>query len=375
MPKEYIPVNDLSRRETSTSRKQRRKIVQVLKSGKWIHGPEHLEFEKELSEFLDTGFVFGVANGSDALEIALRAVGCEEDSKVITVANAGGYSSIAAKNIGCDLIYCDVDDVYGLIKPSELSRLINSQIDAVIVTHLFGNIAPIFEIKEMCDRLQIKVIEDCAQAIGGRIGRIPVGTIGDISTFSFYPTKNLGAIGDGGAVATNNSNYANLVKELRQYGWKKKYHIETPGGMNSRLDEIQAAILRIELNQLEKQIEVRRNIVKQYALALEKTNIQILTDYRNGSAPHLAVLALPIVAAREEFRAFLLKRGVQTDIHYPVLDCDQPGLFSSERHDNLPVSRMLLDRLVTIPLFPDLRSSEIDRIVKAIVEYSETLPS
>lgn len=365
-----IPVNDLSRRHAANSDRHLKKITDVIKSGKWIQGPEHSAFEMEFAKYLSTDFLLGVASGTDALELALRAAGCTKNSNVITVANAGGYSSIAAVNIGCNLIYCDVESEYGLIDLSALRELVSPNIDAVVVTHLFGNIAPIDDILELCKPFDIKVIEDCAQAVGGTKDDLPVGSFGDIGTFSFYPTKNLGAIGDAGAVATSNAEYAQRISELRQYGWRGKYQIHTRGGINSRLDEIQAAILRIELTELDVNIRRRREIVMEFEKEIKKTPIRLLTRHSEGSAPHLAVVALPNGVSRANFREFLSQRGVQTDIHYPVLDCDQPGLFKSPRNEQIPVSRALSDVLVTLPLFPGLTPLEIDIILSSISEYS-----
>jgi dTDP-4-amino-4,6-dideoxygalactose transaminase len=360
-----IPMNDLVR-GISNSKEAALAVTRVLRSGYWIHGPEHKAFEIELAEYLVADFVSGVASGSDAIEIALRAVGCQRDSKVITVANAGGYTSIASASIGCKVIYCDVDPIKLLMDPQSLASLLSEEITAVVVTHLYGNVAPIQEIKKMCDRYGIKVIEDCAQALGATQFGIRVGTIGHIGTFSFYPTKNLGAVGDGGALATNDPKIAQRITQLRQYGWTSKYKIDLPGGMNSRLDEIQSAVLRIGLPKLDSMNEKRKQIIEQYSKALKEPKIRLVTSFQPGNVAHLAVLEIPEDLGRDRFQKHLKDRGISTDIHYPILDCDQIGLEPDARETPLTNSRRFASKVVSIPLFPELTDREVSQICLAL---------
>jgi aminotransferase EvaB len=363
-----IPINDLTR-GIAHSEEAAEAIARVLRSGFWIQGPEHQAFENELAEFLNIDFVLGVASGTDALEIALRGVGCRAGSKVITVANAGGYTSIAAASIGCDVIYCDVDPINLLIDPSALAPLLSSEIHAVIVTHLYGNVAPINKIKEMCVKFGISVIEDCAQAIGGQEGAFRLGTIGDVGAFSFYPTKNLGGIGDGGALATKNPELAKRMSQLRQYGWGAKYDIQISGGMNSRLDEIQAAVLRIGLKQVDELNSRRRSIANVYFNALKNSRINLVTSTLQNSVAHLAVLLLPSREKCEHFRNSLRLAGIQTDVHYPIFDFDQHGLIGRKQNSSLPNTVNQGGRIVSIPLFPELTHSEVTKIANVLRDY------
>jgi aminotransferase EvaB len=363
---QLIPINNLRTSWIANSTEVLQKIQDVVSSGHWIHGPEHKAFESEFAAFLGVNKVIGVGSGSDALEIALMTVGCTNGSKVITVANAGGYTSLAATKIGCKLIYCDIEPDSMQIDPKKLDRLLSTEIDAVVVTHLFGNIAPVIEITEMCRSYGVPVIEDCAQAIGGISGGQRVGSLGDISVFSFYPTKNLGAMGDGGAIATNNSKYAEIARKLRQYGWGSKYRIDIPGGINSRLDEVQAAILRIGLKFVEDLNESRLRIVKEYENALQSSSIRLVTSTAPGNVAHLAVLAYKSEFERERSREVFAKHLIQTDIYYPILDSLQPGLPLSEPAGDLEVSISVGTRILSIPLFPGLREDEISRICKAL---------
>ena len=360
-----IPLNDLSR-NYPFSNEVKEAVTKVIESGNWIMGPEHNFFEIEFAAFLGSEKVFGVASGTDALEIALRAVGCVPGSKIITVGNAGGYTAIAAGLIGCEILYSDIDQERLVLDPDSLASLLSTEIKAVVITHLYGNVAPTQEIVDLCKPFNIKVIEDCAQAIGAKSQGKMVGTIGDVGTFSFYPTKNLGAIGDAGAIATNNKNLAIRIGQLRQYGWSEKYVIDIAGGKNSRLDEIQAAILRISLRQVNVLNAKRREIVKKYADALFGSNVSLVTSHSEESSAHLAVLLLPKNADREEFQKKMFELGIQTAVHYPILDFDQKGVPNTVLISDLLVSRDLVKRIVSIPLFPELTDEEVKTICSAL---------
>ena len=363
-----IQFNDLKRRLSSLP-EVLKQITAVIESGHWIHGFEHSQFETEFANYLGVNNVFGVASGTDALELALRAAGCERNSKVITVANAGGYTSIAAASVGCEILYCDINVETQLIDLSALEQMLSEDIQVVVVTHLYGNVAPTSLVKELCGNFGIVVIEDCAQATGANQGGHKVGSMGDIGTFSFYPTKNLGAIGDGGAVSTNSQIFARRIKELRQYGWTTKYKIDSPGGMNSRLDELQAAVLRIGLTQLDHSNQLRRQILARYDKSLENSSLKLLTKYSSEDVGHLAVVLLSDKNEREKFRKYMLELGIQTEIHYPILDSDQLGLPKNSQIFSLENSINSVGRIVSVPIFPELTEDEINRICDALSNY------
>ena len=363
-----IPINDLTR-DLDDQMEIFDSIKQVIRSGKWIFGEEHDAFEHDLAKFIGTRYALGVANGTDALEIALRAVGCGPGSKIITVANAGGYASIAASAIGCEVIYCDIDAIRLVMDPHALRNLLSDEISVVVVTHLYGNVAPISAIVEMCRIFNIKVVEDCAQAIGASEDGRLVGSIGDIGTFSFFPTKNLGAIGDGGAVTTDSAIYAENIRKIRQYGWDEKYRIQEPGGMNSRLDEIQAAILRVRFQKLLFNNEKRRQILVAYNSAIINSGLKLMTSFSQNSAAHLAVFLFPDRNTRNEFREFFETKEIKTDIHYPILDCNQEGFKNAPEHTELVISKSIIERLVTIPLFPSLSENEVKHITNSLSEF------
>jgi dTDP-4-amino-4,6-dideoxygalactose transaminase len=363
-----IPIQDLGR-GADDHQEMVDAVERVIRSGKLIHGPEHSAFEHEFAEFIGSQFAHGVANGTDALELALRAVGCVAGSTVISVANAGGYTSIAAQAIGCKVIYCDTDSEHLVMDPESLLQHLSESVTAVVVTHLFGNVAPVGRIVEMCKPFGIRVIEDCAQSIGAKYRGQTVGSIGDVGTFSFYPTKNLGGFGDGGALTTSNPEYSKAITSLRQYGWKSKYQISINGGMNSRLDEIQAAVLRIRLRYLPELNKKRQMIVSQYAAAISETSLRLITSYLPDSAPHLAVVNLPKTSNREDFRLFLENDLIQTDIHYPILDFDQIGF--SVNAAEVPVTLAASKLIVSIPLFPEMYDFEVQKVCSALSRYGQ----
>ena len=362
-----IPINDLSR---SASAEVRDAAVSAISSGVWVHGPEHALFQKEFADYLGVKHFFGVASGTDAIEIALRALGCGVGSKVVTVANAGGYTTVAATLIGCEIIFCDIDPITHLISIASLEEILTEEIEVVVVTHLYGNIAPVPEIVQLCKKFGVKVVEDCAQAVGGSVGSQSVGYFGDISTFSFYPTKNLGALGDGGGLATNSLKYAEIILKLRQYGWNEKYKIETQFGRNSRLDEIQAAVLRKKLLGLNLLVSKRREILNSYNLALENSEISLVSAFSSNSAAHLAIVSLPRSLGRENFRKRFHGLGIATDIHYPVLDSDQTAYKDQGDRIELRNSRLTSPTIVTLPLFPEMTDLEIQCVCNGLLSIT-----
>jgi dTDP-4-amino-4,6-dideoxygalactose transaminase len=349
------------------SREVREAVERVLAAGWYIHGPEHAAFEAELAQFLGVRHAAGVASGTDALCLAMLAIGCGVGSEIVTAANAGGYASCAAMQIGAQVVYCDVDPATLLVTAEAFDKVIGPQTKAVVVTHLYGNIADVEPVVELCRPRGIRVIEDCAQAIGGtdRTGR-KAGSIGDVATFSFYPTKNLGAAGDAGAVVSDNDEIDARVRSLRQYGWSTKYHVAESGGRNSRLDEIQATILRIGLRRVDELNERRRAIARRYAEAARGSDVSPVTGAGCETVAHLAIVRC---RARDELRRFLGEAGIDTDVHYPVPDHYQPGLRPPVRSTSLIETERATAEIVTLPCFPEMTDGEIDRVAEGIASF------
>jgi dTDP-3-amino-2,3,6-trideoxy-4-keto-D-glucose/dTDP-3-amino-3,4,6-trideoxy-alpha-D-glucose/dTDP-2,6-dideoxy-D-kanosamine transaminase len=354
-----IPLNDLTRSWIATSTDVRSAVDRVLTGGWFVHGPEHDALERELAAFLGVAHAVAVANGTDALALALHAVGCDAGSEVVTAANAGGYTSVAAARLGCGSVYADVDRDGLVMTPATVAAAIGPSTRAVVVTHLYGNIADVEGIVAVCRPRGIAVVEDIAQALGAVLERQRVGTFGDAAAISFYPTKNLGAAGDGGAVATADEDIARSVRSLRQYGWGRKYEVERPNGMNSRLDEVQAAILRIGLGRLDRMTAKRQDIVRRYGEALGPSPARMVSGSTSSFVAHLAVARF---AARDRVREVFRADGIATDIHYPIPDHRQRGLPPAVRTTDLRETEQAAGEILSVPCFPEMTELEITRV-------------
>ena len=362
---EPIPFNDLSRFTPELRERIDGAIDRVLSSGWFVLGPEHDAFEAELATFVGVEHAVLVANGTDALELAFAAVGVHEGDPIITVANAGGYSSVAARLLGAEPLYVDVDALTLQASPDAVRDAIataEAPPRAIVVTHLYGGMAPVAAIVDIAREHGIPVIEDTAQALGASRDGRRAGSFGDIATTSFYPTKNLGALGDGGAVVTADPELAAKVRRMRQYGWEGKYNIAHPRGRNSRLDELQAAILRERLPELDAWNQRRRDIHQRYEAAVSP-NARLVNTAGESFIGHLAVLE---VDDRDGVRDRLLEQGIRTDVHYPIPDHRQPLIAQERPRPSLPVTERAAGRILSLPLFPELRDDEIERICSAL---------
>lgn len=360
-----IPLNDLSRGIARDRQQLLEATQRVLDSGYVIHGPEHRAFERELAEFVGVAHAVGLATGTDALELAIKAAMPANRSAVLTAANAGGYTSTAARRGGFSLVYADVNDETLCLDISTLEAALTPEVGVVVMTHLYGQLSNISEIVRLCTTRGIALVEDCAQAIGAKRDGVMAGAFGDLAAISFYPTKNLGALGDGGAVVTNSTVLADRLRSLRQYGWGQKYNVELRGGVNSRLDELQAAYLRVRLPLVNELNERRRLILSRYRAAAANLPSDVLRVASSPGAHHVAHLAVARSDRRDEVRAQLAAAGVATDIHFPVPDYDQVGFASTTTHP-LPVTAASSREILSLPCFPEMTNEEIDRVCAAI---------
>jgi dTDP-3-amino-2,3,6-trideoxy-4-keto-D-glucose/dTDP-3-amino-3,4,6-trideoxy-alpha-D-glucose/dTDP-2,6-dideoxy-D-kanosamine transaminase len=359
-----VPMNDLKRAHDEQREALHEAVERVLDSGWYVHGPEHAAFEEELASYLGVGHVVGVGNGTDALEIGIRAAARPGTSSVLTAANAGGYTTTATLRAGLAPVYADVDPDTLCLSPATVEAALDDEVAAVVVTHLYGRMAPVEEIAAICRARDVPVIEDCAQAIGARRGGVMAGAVGLLSTFSFYPTKNLGALGDGGAMVTSDDDLAERLRTLRQYGWERKYVSVESGGRNSRLDELQAAVLRVRLRLVDDANERRRQIIGRYAAAAGG-GVSALPATGPDHVGHLAVMLVP-APRRAEIRTALEERGIATDVHYPVPDHRQPALASSYADVQLPVTERTTTEILTLPCFAELTDAEVDHVAAGI---------
>ena len=322
-PAMHVPLNDSKRQYRALAGEIEAALHETLESGSYIMGGRHQEFESRWAAFCQRRFALGVANGTDALEIALRAVGCGPGDEVVTVANAGGYATTACRLVGAVPVYADIDPLSLTLAPASLATALGPCTRAVIVTHLYGKMADVDAVRQALAGREIAVIEDCARAHGASSRGRRAGSLGDLATFSFYPTKNLGALGDGGAIVTDDPQYAQRIGRLRQYGWSAKYEAVLPGGRNSRLDELQAAVLLRKLPHLETWNQRRRAIVARYRAAAEGSELDLPHAPQPDFVAHLCVARHP---RRDDLRRQLAEAGVDTAVHYPIPDHRQPAL-------------------------------------------------
>ena len=358
-----VPFNNLGRNATSLKPELMSIFDDFIDGGNYILGPNHELFEAELASYVGVSSAIGCANGTDALQLAMRALEVSPGDQILTAANAGGYSMTAISLIGAETVFADVDPHTHLLTVDTIAKSVEEQFlnpKAIVVTHLYGAAANVKEIHDWARSRGIFLIEDCAQALGAKIGASRVGSLADIATTSFYPTKNLGALGDGGAVLTDDANMSKKIKELRQYGWTKKYHTETQGGTNSRLDELQAAILRVKLRNLDELNHRRREIHSRYETAGKK--IKFVNTSSDSFIGHLAVVE---VHNRTEVVNYFQRQGIATDVHYPIPDHKQ-AIRKNLRQWDLPVTEALASKVLSIPLFPELLEEEILGVESAL---------
>lgn len=344
-------------------------IKRVLDRSWFVLGPEVEAFEKLFSAYIGISHCCSVANGTDALELALRALGVQAEDKVATVANAGMYTTTAALAIGAKPVFMDVGLENFVVTLEEVDRILHQGVKAIVVTHLHGRAIPqIAEIAEQCQKAKVILVEDCAQAHGARVGVKQVGSFGDAGCFSFYPTKNLGALGDGGAVVCRDAALAEKVGRLRQYGWTGKYQVDLVGARNSRLDEIQAAILSEFLPHLDSWNMRRREIAVRYSTEISHPNLVLPPIGEESYVAHLYVIRSP---QRDALREHLRRQDIATDIHYPIPDYRQSVFEGLYANICLANTEQLAQEILTLPCYPEMTRDEVTRVIDAVNSFQK----
>ena len=356
-------INDLLRHNAEILPELNQTVSSVLASGWYVLGKQLIDFEQEFAKYCGVEHCVSVANGTDALELALRAVGVNQGDRVITVANAGGYSTTAILAVGAVPIYADVCEDSLLLSVEHLKRLIGSNVSAIIVTHLYGQAAPVEDVLALATKYDIPVIEDCAQSHGAMLNGRRAGSFGKIGCFSFYPTKNLGALGDGGAVTTDDPELCKRLQMLRQYGWQSKYEIAITGGRNSRLDELQAAVLRVKLPYLDCWNERRRKIAIKYSEGVNHPQIKLP---RAGDQSYVAHLFVIRTKYRDSLRDHLKQHEIMSEPHYPIPDHLQPAISARFAGLNLPQTELACKEVLTLPCFPEMSDAEVQHVINAV---------
>jgi dTDP-3-amino-2,3,6-trideoxy-4-keto-D-glucose/dTDP-3-amino-3,4,6-trideoxy-alpha-D-glucose/dTDP-2,6-dideoxy-D-kanosamine transaminase len=356
-----IPFNNLGALHAGRKAILRQVLDAVLDSGWYVLGPQLAAFEAAFADFCQQPHCIGVGNGSDALELALRALGVGAGDRVVTVANAGFYASGAILHCAAEPLYVDIDAERMLLDPAGLDAALMQAPRALIVTHLYGRLAEVELIVERCRAAGVAVVEDCAQAHGAERGGHRAGSFGDIGCFSFYPTKNLGALGDGGALVCRDPALAGRLRALRQYGWAEKYRISLPGGRNSRLDELQAALLAALLPQLPADNARRQAIARAYHEGIRHPALALPAAPGSDDVAHLYVLRS---RRRDALRAHLGQCGIGTDVHYPLPDHLQP-IRPAEGRPRLPETERAAGEILSLPCHPALADTEVQRVIDA----------
>ncbi len=350
-----IPIFDLTHQYKTIQKEIDRAIATVLSRGNFILGTEVASFEKEFAAYIGVPYAIGVASGTDALTLAVRALGISKEDEILMPVNSyPTFFGIAMSGVLVRFVDCNES---GNISIEELNKRITKKTKAIIVVHLYGNPADVVGVRSLLQtlhRTDIKIIEDCAQAHGATIGKQKVGTFGDISIFSFYPSKNLGAYGDGGMVVTHNQKIADRIRALRMYGEVKRYESREISGV-SRLDELQAAILRVKLKHLDGWNKKRKKIAEFYTKRLSSVAGISCLPYTPGSCHHLFVIR---THRRDKLKMCLENQGIGCAIHYP-----------KPLAPNFPMAEKLSKEILSLPIYPELTNINIVHISNTIKHF------
>jgi dTDP-4-amino-4,6-dideoxygalactose transaminase len=342
-----------------------RAIRRVIDRGWYVLGPELDAFEHAFAQACHAAHAVGVGTGTDAIAIVLRGLGIGAGDEVITTPLSAAYTALACMMVGARPVFADVDPARLTIDPAAVESQVTPRTKAILPVHLYGQPADMRAIMAIASRHRLAVVEDCCQAHLATCEGQPVGSFGVAAAYSFYPTKNLGALGDGGAITTNDAALATRVKRLRNGGQTDRYH-HVEMGVNSRLDEVQAAILSARLPHLPGWTTVRRQLAARYRRLLAGAPVEVPPECDSGHVYHL----LPILSAsRDRLQIWLRESGIETLIHYPVPIPRQPAL-ASERPGVCPVADRVCAQILSVPLYPGLPESDVERVASAISRFT-----
>ena len=344
-------------------------IQSVLHSGWYILGNEVAAFEAEFSSYIGVEHGIGVSSGTEALHLALKACGVGPGDEVITVSHTAVATVSAIELCGAAVVFVDIESDYFTLDPGKLEAAITPRTKAVIPVHIYGQAADLKPIMDISRSHGLYVIEDCAQAHGARYHGQRVGSWGDMACFSFYPTKNLGALGDGGLVVTDNPDFAKRARSLREYGWEQRYVSAVPG-WNTRLDEVQAAVLRVKLRYLDADNTARARLAGRYNEGL--ANMQMVLPATRPNVAHAYHLYVIRSAKRDELQAFLKSNGIAALVHYPLPVHLQPAYLGRLRGcDKLPHTEEAARTVLSLPMYPELSETEAQTVIEAVARFGK----
>lgn len=367
-----IPFLDLTKQYSSIKKEIDTAIEQVIFDNAFIGTSENkyvINFESNFAEFIGATYCVGCANGTDALELALMSSGVGKNDEVLVPANSWISTSETVSTVGATPVFVDIIPNLFTIDPSKLRNKITTKTKAIVPVHLYGLPANMNEIVAIAKEFDLIVIEDCAQAHGAKINGQPVGSLGEIATFSFFPGKNLGAYGDAGAIITNNKEIASKVKMLRNHGQLKK-HVYKMEGRNSRLDGIQAAILDVKLKHLKKWNAERNRVASIYTQLLNTNNVK-LPQIPEGFY-HVFHLYVIRTENRDQLKSYLESKGIETSIHYPT---PLPFLNVYEKYNltdnDFPSVSLIKDQILSLPIYPEMNDEQIKYVANSINSFFE----
>lgn len=342
-------------------------VRRVLYNGRYILGEEVTAFEEEFSKYVGVSHGIGVGSGTEALHLALVACGVGKGDEIITISHTAVATVAAIELAGAKPIFVDIEEDFYTLDPKTIEKVITENTKAIIPVHIYGQPADLYNILEIAKRYNLKVIEDCAQAHGAMYKTKRVGSYGDMACFSFYPTKNLGAIGDGGIVITNNSELAERAKLLREYGWAERYISYFPG-WNTRLDELQAAILRIKLKYLDSDNAKRARLAALYEKELLGT--PFLLPKKRNDVTHVFHLYVIRSQRRDALQEFLKDKGIHALVHYPVPIHLQPAYKNRlSCRNGLTITEGVAHEILSLPMYPELDENDLMSVVEAMKEF------
>jgi dTDP-4-amino-4,6-dideoxygalactose transaminase len=369
-----IPFLDLKKINSKSANEMLEMFNRVIDSGHYILGHEKINFEQEFANFCETKYCLGVANGLDALILIIKAykeLGIFNDGdEIIVPANTyiASILAISANNLIPILVEPSIETFN--INPELIAEKITKKTKAIMAVHLYGRCAEMSKINEIAKKYNLKIIEDCAQAHGAgeELSQKKVGNLSDAGAFSFYPGKNLGALGDGGAITTNDNELYQVIKALRNYGSHEKYH-NLYKGINSRLDELQAGILRIKLKNLDQENNIRQEIAKYYVENISNNLIicPTLPSFKDSHVWHLFTIR---TKNRKKLQDFLMNKKIQTVIHYPIPPHKQKA-YKELNHLQLPITEKIHEEILSLPLYPYQDKKHIDIIIEAVNGFKD----
>jgi dTDP-4-amino-4,6-dideoxygalactose transaminase len=343
------------------ARELRSAIDRVIERGWFVLGPEVEAFEREFAAASGAPYAVGVGSGTDAISLTLRALGVGPGDEVITTPLSAVFTALAIAAAGARPVFADIDTSRLTIDPAQIERLVGPRTRAIVPVHLYGQPADMAGIERVASRHGLAIVEDCCQAHFATAGGHPVGTMGVAGAFSFYPTKNLGALGDGGAVITRDAALADRIRRLRNGGQRGRYDHDQLG-VNSRLDEIQAAVLRARLPHLKAWTTRRRHLAARYRTSLRDTGVEVPPECDSGHVYHLFVVR---VSERDRFQRQLAADGIETLVHYPM-PIPRQQAFAHTAPADCPIAARVCAEVLSLPLHPRLSDDDLDCVVSAV---------